>query len=506
MIDNNKILKFELSPRNLKVKKLLNQDFLIVEMKAISSANPNRNGSYFTKESMADAIPTFYNKPILSSFNVYKDDFRGHEGELDYDAELDQIYYDYTDENSETPLGMIRSNDKVELVFDETDGLYWIKFTCALWVKYGYKQIKRLLKSKDGKKKISVEIEVINSYVDENGTEVITKFAFDGCTILSDQLETGIENAQLTILDKISDAVFQKKQACLSFAYNNLDSNISNENTEEISMNQKGGEKQMPNEDEKKEVESADFDNLEKKENELEKEVESQEENKEVESQEESKEEESKEENKEVKFQEENKEVESQEENKEKFVASSDNKEENENQEKFEANLNEKDILEKKEVLEFVSIGDEQVNITTLAEKFEELSQVYTTLQKDFSAIQGELDSYKKAEKEANIKSMIEFAQNIVNSENDLTDADKKELNTQIESECSNEKFTSKEEVKTFAISNIAVKLYVQKLKDKPSKKELSISFTHKATNEAENVEEDGITKLQRLSKKLEYI
>lgn len=49
MIDNNKILKFELSPRNLKVKKLLNQDFLIVEMKAISSANPNRNGSYFTK-------------------------------------------------------------------------------------------------------------------------------------------------------------------------------------------------------------------------------------------------------------------------------------------------------------------------------------------------------------------------------------------------------------------------------------------------------------------------
>lgn len=115
-MQSNKILKFDLNARNLKVRNLLNQDFLVIEMKAISSAYPNRNNSYFTKESMEKAIPTFFNKPILGSFSVGDDDFRGHEGELEWDEELQQYYFDYTDPDSETPLGLIRAEDKVELV------------------------------------------------------------------------------------------------------------------------------------------------------------------------------------------------------------------------------------------------------------------------------------------------------------------------------------------------------------------------------------------------------
>lgn len=266
---DNKILKFELSPRNLKIKKLLNQDFLEVEMKAISNANPNRNGSYFTKGSMEKAIPTFYNKPILASFDVKDDDFRGHEGTLKYDPELEQAYYDYTDINSETPLGLIRSEDKVEIIHDDIDNLDWVKFTCVLWVKYGYKQIKRLLKSRTGQKKISVEIEVVDGYVDDKGVEVITDFIFDGVTILSDKLETGIANADLNILDQINDAIFQKKQKCLAYAYNSLnkdddkkeenkevfsEDNIENEHTGEISMVQEGGDNKMLTYNQKREV------------------------------------------------------------------------------------------------------------------------------------------------------------------------------------------------------------------------------------------------------------
>ena len=85
MVDKNKIVKFDLSPSNLKIKNLLNQDFLIVEMKAISNANPNRNGSYFTKEAMEKAIPSFYNKPILGYFSVGEDDFEAHNSDLSYD-------------------------------------------------------------------------------------------------------------------------------------------------------------------------------------------------------------------------------------------------------------------------------------------------------------------------------------------------------------------------------------------------------------------------------------
>ena len=227
-------------------------------MKAISSANPNRNGSYFTKESMEKAIPTFYNKPILASFDEVNDDYRGHEGDLEYDNELEQWYYNYLSSTSERPLGLIRQEDMVE-IYQDFDGLYWIKFTCALWVKYSYKQVKRLLKSRNGKKKISVEVEINDYYTDENGTMVITDFTFDGVTILSDKLETGIADATLSILDKISDINFQKAKSCLTFAYGDteqkpqedkedyLEINIVdiNEDKDEITMDQEEKDKML---------------------------------------------------------------------------------------------------------------------------------------------------------------------------------------------------------------------------------------------------------------------
>ena len=203
-------MTFDLDAKSVKVKKLLNQDFLEVSIDAISTAYPNRNNSHFTKESLEDALSTFYNKPVLGSFSVSKDDFRGHEGDLEYDEDLDQLYYDYNDEISERPLGMIRQSDKIEVFNNKKDGLDWIRFTCAIWVKYNYKQVKSLLKSST--KKVSVEIEVLDSEYDEKGIEVIKKFVFDGVTILSDQLETGIADAKMTILDLVDDALFAKKQ------------------------------------------------------------------------------------------------------------------------------------------------------------------------------------------------------------------------------------------------------------------------------------------------------
>lgn len=147
-----------------------------------------------------------------------------------------------------------------------------MRFTCAIWVKYNYKQVKKLLKSKDGHKKISVEVEVNDYEIDENGIEIIKDFTFDGVTILGDNLETGIADANLTILDMIDNALFQKKQKCLCYAYDtlnkneapeNLDENLEgqdsdkeafssdtvpNEGVEEIEMNQEnqeGGEQKM---------------------------------------------------------------------------------------------------------------------------------------------------------------------------------------------------------------------------------------------------------------------
>ena len=168
---------------------------------------------------MQDAKPTFYNKPALGAFNVAHDDFKAHEMEYRWDNELQQDYFDFTNGKCEVPLGVIRSEDLVEIV--EHDGQTWVHFTCVLWAKYAYKQVKRLLK--DTKKKISVEIEVLESHTDENKVEVIDKFVFDGFTILGSAVTEAIPNAHLTILDKINDAVYQKQEKCLSFAYKELE-------------------------------------------------------------------------------------------------------------------------------------------------------------------------------------------------------------------------------------------------------------------------------------------
>ena len=243
---DKKVLKFELSPQSLKIKNVLKNDFIAIDVYAISNVYPNRNNSYFPVSAMQDAKPTFYNKPALGAFDVAHDDFKAHEMEYRWDNELQQDYFDFTNGKCEVPLGVIRSEDLVEIV--EHDGQTWVHFTCVLWAKYAYKQVKRLLK--DTKKKISVEIEVLESHTDENKVEVIDKFVFDGFTILGSAVTEAIPNAHLTILDKINDAVYQKQEKCLSFAYKELeDTNNKNKDSKKDSNKNSGSDADNKNED-----------------------------------------------------------------------------------------------------------------------------------------------------------------------------------------------------------------------------------------------------------------
>ena len=95
------------------------------------------------------------------------------------------------------------------------------------------------MKSKNGKKKISVEIEVLDSYVDEKGIEIINSFSLMGITLLGDKYITGIADAELSILDVVGSSLFQKKQKCLCYAYDSLkNNNLNNQNDVDININQ----------------------------------------------------------------------------------------------------------------------------------------------------------------------------------------------------------------------------------------------------------------------------
>ena len=149
MSEKNTVLQFDLTPRQIKFKDILNKEFVEMEIYAISDIDPNRNNSHFTYESMKRAVEngSIKNKPIVGFFK--NQDFTTHEGYADYDIELGEKYWNT--ERGERILGWVRESDPVELV--EEDGLHWIKFRCVLCVRYCYSQVKRLLK--DRRKKVS---------------------------------------------------------------------------------------------------------------------------------------------------------------------------------------------------------------------------------------------------------------------------------------------------------------------------------------------------------------
>ena len=260
MNQSKKKLTFELSPEQLRIKTLLNREFLAVDIMAISNVYPNRNKSYFTEDSMRNAIPTFYEKPILGAFDTLKEDYLGHNTSLIHDEY--GVHEDTTGGRNEVPLGLVRSKDRVELI--EKDGLKWISLSAALWVNYSDRQVKKLLKSKG--KKVSVEVEVTKSHVDNDGIEVIDEFSLMGITILGSDYTEAIPNANISIPELEGTESYQMRKKSLTFAYQELDkslgitpesndnsninksnfsdSPINNEDTEEIKMDndERGGE------------------------------------------------------------------------------------------------------------------------------------------------------------------------------------------------------------------------------------------------------------------------
>lgn len=216
---------FELDSKQIRIRDILNdKNFLEIEIYAISDANPNRNRSHFTLESMQKGLESFNDKPILGFFNK-QGDFESHNGRVAYDPEEQVDYWDNS--NGEQILGFIRQTDRKEIV--ERDGLHWICCTAMIYTQYNYKQVKRLLK--DRKKKVSVEIAVLDSEM-VDGIEYIKEFDLKGITILGSrngiQVKEGIEGAGLSILEVFDAARFSGQKQTIIQAYSQLEDDEKN--------------------------------------------------------------------------------------------------------------------------------------------------------------------------------------------------------------------------------------------------------------------------------------
>lgn len=210
---------FELSPEQIKVRNILtNKKFIEIEIYSISNAKPNRNHSHFTLDSMKKGVETYVDTPIVGFFGK-DEDFEGHEARISYDPELKTDYWD--NEGGEQILGFTRAEDQREIV--EKDGLSWIRSTAMICTQYNFKQVKKLLKDKS--KKVSVEIEVLESEV-VDGIEHIHSFDLLGITILGSKkgvpVAEGIAGARLSVLDILEQQIFSEQKRALAFAYEEL--------------------------------------------------------------------------------------------------------------------------------------------------------------------------------------------------------------------------------------------------------------------------------------------
>ena len=239
--------QFVLDSKSLKIKEILNKDFLEIEILAIAEGE-NRNETSFTLEGMKKSIPTFYNKFILGYFNVQGDvnnegNFEEHNSDIKYDKDCEEFYYSYLAPNAEKALGLIRESDKVEIV--EVNGKKWIKLTAAILTKYNREAVKHLLKSKN-KKKVSVEITIEKSH-EENGITIIEEFTLDGITILGTRknskriCEEGIEGASM-VLRFLQSEVYNTQKKALNFAYQELESEALNTNEEQENITMQNNE------------------------------------------------------------------------------------------------------------------------------------------------------------------------------------------------------------------------------------------------------------------------
>ena len=215
---SQKRITFLLAADAVKLSKVLSKDFLEIEVYAISEGE-NRNNYSFLLSAMENSLSTCNDKPVLAYYNPFTKGIEEHNCTISRDFDTGEDFYDYTSPNSERPVGVITPNS-AKIV--DYQGKNWIKFKAKLWVKYNRQLVKNLLKAKSSK--VSVEIDVLESYTDEEGIEVIEKFVLDGVTILqfipntTVPIREGIPGAKLDLGEFVNSANFKEFKHKMAFA------------------------------------------------------------------------------------------------------------------------------------------------------------------------------------------------------------------------------------------------------------------------------------------------
>lgn len=155
----------------------------------------NDNGTYFTRESIENALWSIKNIPLVGLFKEEENNFGGHEPTYEVkDGAVDIVF-------NTTPFGVIHESAKQWFEFVNENGTKkeYLVSECLFWKRQkGYE----LLKEK-GKFSVSMEIEVIDGdYNDDTQLYEIKEFIFTAIAILGDGVQPCFSSANVKLFSK----------------------------------------------------------------------------------------------------------------------------------------------------------------------------------------------------------------------------------------------------------------------------------------------------------------
>ena len=136
----------------------------------ICHSGENRNQSIISLETIKNAIPTLFRKPILYKYNKYMKDFEEH------------------DEN-EIPCGYVPEIGN-KVTFETIEDRDYLVAEGVLWNFYCPEVIDVF--NRDGEKSISMEIQVLDYEEDSDKKMIIKEFRFLGITLLGNHITSGM--------------------------------------------------------------------------------------------------------------------------------------------------------------------------------------------------------------------------------------------------------------------------------------------------------------------------
>lgn len=192
----NKFINFEVEQAEI-IEEKIDSQFATAKVQAFSS-DKNRHDMICSEEVLKKTAPSIYNKPILYNIDRIFDDFSSH-----------------SDPDKSLIAGFVVPNSSDFIRLD--DGRLSLNVLIKIWKRYAPKAME-IFKRDLGRKKVSVEMELLEAEVREDDIIEMKDFVYSGICLLGDLLTEASPGARIEVLSFAKENEEYKKAFLSEFS------------------------------------------------------------------------------------------------------------------------------------------------------------------------------------------------------------------------------------------------------------------------------------------------